>query len=295
MPDIGAAPVDEIQTFSGEISILPDNEYIAPTIDTLLAEARKVPAVASASTPEQQWVALVINHLVARLQSGDKQTDVISDMIDLTLLPTQGRAPQLLIDYANKFLPEDMAAQANALVAAMTPADVRATMWHLNEVAEAMRFNPEVQPGLHEAVTWAVNCAEDLSLRPADVVDEVIAAAVYPQLALGDRKAYEFFELGCSFFPKTIVPPSFIEPVVSDIPTLFFQGDLDAATPPSQARTVASHLTNATFVLFGSEGHIVMSKTPSCPGTITAQFLDNPAGELDTSCADAFRINFELP
>ncbi|MFN8459679.1 MAG: alpha/beta hydrolase [Anaerolineae bacterium] len=79
----------------------------------------------------------------------------------------------------------------------------------------------------------------------------------------GDRKSYEFFEVGCSFFPKTIIAPSFIEPAVSDIPTLFIQGDLDAATPPSQARTV-SHLTNATFVLFGSEGQEPSSKTPSC-------------------------------
>ena len=295
LPDIGAAPADEVQAVSDESRIHPDNDYVAPTIDALLAEAQKTPTVANASTPEQQWVALVINHLAARLQNGDKQTDVISDMIDLAILPAQGRDSQLLIDYANEFLPQDMATQANALVEAMTPADVRTTMWHLNEVAEAMRFNPEEQPGFHEEVTWAVNCAEDVSLRTADVLEAAIAAAAYPQLAQGDRKSYEFLERGCNFFPKTVVAPNFVEPVVSDTPVLFIQGDLDAATPPSQAREVAGHLSNATFVLFGSEGHVVASKTSTCPGAIAAQFLDNPAGELDTSCAEAFRINFELP
>lgn len=73
------------------------------------------------------------------------------------------------------------------------------------------------------------------------------------------------------------------------------QGDLDSQTPPSQARAVERNLTNTTFVLFESEGHVVASKTPSCPGAIAAQFLDNPTGEIDTSCAAGFVLNFELP
>ena len=294
-PDGESVPVEDIQIIPDESSILPDNDYIAPTIETLLAEAQQVPAVANASTPEEQWVALVINHLVTRLQSGEAQADVVFDTADLTVLPAKGRDPQVLIDYANKYLPEELAAQANALVEAMTPADVRATMWHIDEVAEAMRFNPELTPGYHEEVTWAVNCAEDVSFRTADVIDEAIAAAVYPQLATGGRKEYELFELICSLFPKTVVPLSFIEPVVSDIPVILIQGDLDTNTPPSQARDVESHLTNARYVPFNSKGHVVAAKTATCPGTIAAQFFNDPAGALDASCADPFVIEFELP
>ncbi|MCB9077870.1 MAG: alpha/beta fold hydrolase [Anaerolineaceae bacterium] len=283
------------QQVPDESAIIPDNDYIAPTIETLLAEAQQVPAVASPSSPEQQWVALTVNDLATRLQSGEEQTEVIRDMMELAALPAKGRDPQLLIDYANEYLPEEMAAQANALAEAMTPADVRATMWHLDEVADAMRFKPELQPGYHEEVTYAVNCAEDVTLRPASVVDEAIAAATYPQFAEFDGEAYKFFETACSYFPKTVVPPSFIEPVVSDIPVLLIQGDLDTNTPPSQARDVESHLTNATYVPFNTEGHVVAAGTATCPGTIAAQFLNDSTADLDTSCTDEFVITFELP
>jgi len=295
LPGAGAAPAEEIQTIADERAIMPDNEYIAPTIDALLAEAQKVATLTLSSTPQEQWVGLVINYLATRLQSEEEQTDVVRDLIELTILPTQGRDPQLLIAYANAYLPEETAAQTNTLVVSMTQADIRATMWHINEVAEAMSFSPDGQPGFHEEVTWAVNCAEDVGLRTADVLDEAIAAALYPQLATSDKKEYEFYELACSFFPESTIAPSFIEPVVSDIPTLLLQGDLDAQTPPSQAHTVERHLSNAQFVLFESEGHVVSGKTLSCPGTIAAQFLNDPTGGIDRSCADAFVINFEIP
>ncbi|MCB0164934.1 MAG: alpha/beta fold hydrolase, partial [Anaerolineae bacterium] len=289
----GAAEVP--QEVPDESAIIPDNDYIAPTIETLLAEAQQVPAVASPSSPEQQWVALAVNDLATRLQSGEEQTEVIRDMIELAILPAKGRDPQLLIDYANEYLPEELAAQANALVEAMTPADVRATMWHLDEVAEAMRIQSELVPGYHEEVTWAVNCAEDVTLRPADVIDEVTAAATYPQLADFGRETYEFFETACGFFPETIIPISFIEPVVSNIPVLLIQGDLDTSTPPYQARTVESYLTNATYVPFNTEGHVVAAQTATCPGTIAAQFLNDSTADLDTSCTEEYVINFELP
>jgi hypothetical protein len=291
----GPVATDTFQNVPDDSEILPDNDYIAPTIETLLAEAQNVPAVASAATPEQQWVALSINHLVTRLQEGETQTDVIRDMLEVTILPAKGRDPQLLIDYANEYLPEELAAQANTLVEAMTPADVRATMWHLNEVAEAMRFNPEQQAGYHEEVTFAVNCAEDVALQSADVMDEVITAATYPHLIVKPKEEYEYIETACSFFPDSNIDPSFAEPVVSDTPVLLLQGDLDTNTPPSQARDVESHLTNATYVPFNTEGHVVTAQTAPCPGTIAAQFLANPAGTLDTSCTEEFVIDFELP
>ena len=298
IPDLPAAaePVFEVPD---EASIVPDNDYIAPTIATLLAEAQQVPAVANASTPAEQWVALVINNLVARLQSGEAQADVVLDTADLGILPAKGRDPQLLIDYANEHLPEALAAQANALVEPMSPADIRATMWHLNEVADAMRFSTGLASSFSQEILFATNCAEDLKLNTADAVDEVVAAAAYPQFAAGGveggKELFAFYELLCSFFPDTIIPRSFIEPVASDIPVLLLQGDLDVNTPTLAAREVASHLTNNTFVLFGTEGHVVAALSATCPGTIATQFLNDPTGALDVSCAEAYVIDFVLP
>jgi hypothetical protein len=79
------------------------------------------------------------------------------------------------------------------------------------------------------------------------------------------------------------------------VPALLLQGSLDVQTPPSEARATASTLENGVFVLFESEGHVVGGKDAQCPGAISTQFLNNPSGEIDTSCADAFILNFELP
>jgi pimeloyl-ACP methyl ester carboxylesterase len=289
----GTAPVEEVTVIEDEQTVFPDNEFIAASIETLLTEAET--AVSDAATPEEQWVALMVDNLNQRLTAGEAQPEIVRDMIELSGLPYRGLDKQVLIDHATEYLPEDVATEANAIVEPMTDEDVRATMWHIYEIAAAMSFGGEDVAGLHYGYLFAVNCPEDVDLRTAAVVEEALAAAAYPQLAEAGSESWQLYEIACGFYPDADIDASFIEPVVSDVPALLLQGSLDVQTPPSEARATASTLENGVFVLFESEGHVVGGKDAQCPGAISTQFLNNPSGEIDTSCADAFVLNFELP
>lgn len=289
----GETPATE---FPDEQDMLPDNEYVAPTIETLLAEAQNSAVVNRADTPQKQWVAGVITNLAARLDGGEDAIEVISDLIEFGFLPAMGRDRQVLIEFVNEYMPEDVAAQLNGLAEGMTERDVRATMWHINEIAAAMSFAEESVTGLHPLVTYAVNCPESVVFHSQADVDAAVAAAEFPQLDEFDETSWPLFANGCSIFPKTeYIEADFLDPLDSDTPALVIQGAMDTQTPLSGAEEVAGYFAGSHIVVFNSEGHVVASKTSDCPGTIAAQFLDDPASELDAGCADAFVINFVLP
>ncbi len=79
-------------------------------------------------------------------------------------------------------------------------------------------------------------------------------------------------------------------PPAPQTPILMLQGELDAATPVEGARTVAQHFDGPgqTYVEFPGGAHAV---SDACGRQIAAQFLNNPAATLDTTCAQ----NSELP
>jgi pimeloyl-ACP methyl ester carboxylesterase len=296
-PSFGAAaPAVPVTEFADEQAMLPDNQYVAPSIEVLLAEAQKAATVTLADTPQKQWVALVINDLSTRLQGGEAQVEILPDLVEFAFLPAKGRDAQILVDFANEQMPEALAAQLNALAEGMTVRDVRATMWHIEEVAAAMSFVGEEVTGMHELVLYAVNCPESVVFHSQADVDAAMAAAEFPQLDEFEAYSWPLFAAACGFFPKTeTIDASFLEPVRSDVPALIIQGAMDIQTPLSGARELAGYLTNSQMVEFNSEGHVVASKTGDCPGTISAQFLDDPLGDLDVSCAEEFVIDFALP
>jgi pimeloyl-ACP methyl ester carboxylesterase len=286
-------PVTEIED---EQAMLPDNEFVAPSIEVLLAEAQKAGTVTRADTPQKQWVALVINELSTRLQGGEAQVEVLGALVEFALLPAKGRDAQILVDFANEQMPEALATQLNALAEGMTVRDVRATMWHIEEVAAAMSFVGEQVTGMHELVLYAINCAESVVFHSQADVDAAMGAAEFPQLDEFEAYSWPLFATGCGFFPKTeTIDASFLEPVRSEIPALIIQGAMDIQTPLSGARELAGYFPNSQLVEFNSEGHVVASKTGSCPGTITAQFLADPLSPVDASCAQEFVIQFALP
>ncbi len=82
------------------------------------------------------------------------------------------------------------------------------------------------------------------------------------------------------------LPDSFSRPVRSKIPALVFAGSLDPITPASDSKRASKTLTNSTYVELAGWGHAV-TKGTDCPRAIRQAFLDDPAAELDVSCADA--------
>jgi hypothetical protein len=120
---------------------------------------------------------VVINNLATRLQAGEDQTEVLRDMVNSAFLPAEGLDPQNLKDFADEEMPAEVAAFLNELVDSMTKVDIRATLWHINNVADRMRFIPFQHEGFRDGLSWAVNCAEDINLVDPGIIHEVIAAA----------------------------------------------------------------------------------------------------------------------
>ncbi len=79
-------------------------------------------------------------------------------------------------------------------------------------------------------------------------------------------------------------PPPLV-PLNAEMPTLVLAGQFDPNATPTASRHVADLIgPHAQWVEFAHSGHSVRSTSP-CASRIVADFVDQPARPLDTSCA----------
>lgn len=71
--------------------------------------------------------------------------------------------------------------------------------------------------------------------------------------------------------------------VVSDIPTLLVNGQLDPITPPSNAKQAVKSLENGHYAEFKEEGHNFFN---ACFMKVSLEFFDAPTKMPDFSCTD---------
>jgi pimeloyl-ACP methyl ester carboxylesterase len=82
------------------------------------------------------------------------------------------------------------------------------------------------------------------------------------------------------------IGPAPLVPIGTAVPALVLSGAFDPVTRPSLSQHVAALIgSNARWVEFPRVGHNVRGFSP-CGAKIAADFIDNPAQSLDTSCAD---------
>ncbi|MBV8119146.1 MAG: alpha/beta fold hydrolase [Alphaproteobacteria bacterium] len=119
-----------------------------------------------------------------------------------------------------------------------------------------------------------------------------------PGASLLDRlQLYGF----CNDWSK--IGPAPLVPIRTAVPTLVLAGEFDPVTRPSQSRHVAATIgPKARWVEFPRMGHNVSTPRASngrafspCGAKIAADFIDNPAQSLDTSCADRGALIRFLP
>jgi pimeloyl-ACP methyl ester carboxylesterase len=85
-------------------------------------------------------------------------------------------------------------------------------------------------------------------------------------------------------WPLPVLPDDHLEPVRSDVPTLFLSGELDWNTPPAQAEAAARGFTNATLITVGNAGHEQTYPHPEARAAVT-RFL---RGESVAGLAPAY-------
>jgi len=150
---------------------------------------------------------------------------------------------------------------------------------------------------MSRGMTYSVVCSEDLIGRtPDDLLDIELALPRQLRSDVEDELVIEYGIFGvCENWPVEEADPSFKDPLVSDIPTLILEGELDPVTPPEYGRLVAGHLSNAYFFEFPGFGHAGES-TSECALSITAAFINDPTTEPDATCmAEMPGLAFDVP
>jgi pimeloyl-ACP methyl ester carboxylesterase len=112
---------------------------------------------------------------------------------------------------------------------------------------------------------------------------------------LGDYMVNDFRN-ACAQWPRAKIPPSYFQPLESDIPTVLFSGERDPTTPAEFAKDVARHLSNGKHIIFPHGGH--GNADGPCGMSIVKAFLKTKSVKgLDTACAAAVSstVPFAVP
>ena len=147
-----------------------------------------------------------------------------------------------------------------------------------------------LEQSISDGMMNSINCAEETLLNtPADLDASI---AEFPEYAGVMRES--FLLTGADAIDRCLAwgalpaEPGFSTAVTSTIPTLLLAGQLDVQTPIAWARQAAESLPNGRLIELPWLGH-VSSAQHICPAGIVAQFVEDPAAELDTSCIEKLK------
>lgn len=129
-----------------------------------------------------------------------------------------------------------------------------------------------IPDGLYLSVT----CAEDVSAIGPN------AAALQAGTFLGDFRLRQQRD-ACAAWTAAEIPPSFREPIVSDVPVLILSGERDPVTPARSGYQVQEFLTGSAHLVVPDGGHGWFGLTGTeCIQALEQRFLETAdAGTLD--------------
>jgi pimeloyl-ACP methyl ester carboxylesterase len=136
-------------------------------------------------------------------------------------------------------------------------------------------------------VRLAILCSEGLHRIDVNTLDARTAGTFLGAVPVRFQMRW------CEHWPRADIPEAFFKPVVSDIPTLLLNGELDAVTPPSYAEHVKAGLSNGQVVLLPNRSHADVD--PCVFATIEAFVMDGGRSRVDSACLkQTTAIDFKL-
>jgi pimeloyl-ACP methyl ester carboxylesterase len=108
---------------------------------------------------------------------------------------------------------------------------------------------------------------------------EALQAHTLPQFVRADNDRWTQW---CKAWNVPDVSATLSQAVVSDVPALFFRGNLSPDGNPNWIPTIARGLSNVQTVVFPTLGSDLLASGPPCLSALRRQFLENPAVTLDT-------------
>ncbi len=133
------------------------------------------------------------------------------------------------------------------------------------------------EPGGETGYHFSVICAESIAF----ITDQEVAEQTKGSF-LGSFLVNAYREV-CRVWPHSHLPDSFLEPVISSVPTLIFSGERDPVTPPSKGAALAALWPNSVHVVIPHGGHGTFSP---CYLEMVKHLIEtgSPQG-IDRSCA----------
>ena len=158
---------------------------------------------------------------------------------------------------------------------------------------------PDEFKGINIGVYISMMCHEHILAG----TPEELQAVLDTQKDLG--KYYQWFFFGnakdifntCEVWGSTPPAQGEKDPVISDIPSLIFEGAYDPVTPPSYGKQVAQNLSHSYYLEFPNQGHTpLFGDTTGCASSILQSFLTDPNHEPQQACmAELPSVNFVTP
>jgi len=164
-------------------------------------------------------------------------------------------------------------------------------------VVANLLYYRDAYPTVPLVITWAKNGArEPLASVTAKLYEAALTRQVATTTAVecrdrphlrGATPASDDIFAGLSGVCDTWAPlgPPLLIPAASTVPTLILAGAIDPVAEPRESHRIATIIgSNAQWIQFPEVGHNVRAFSP-CARRIVADFIDQPDGRLDVSCA----------
>jgi len=148
------------------------------------------------------------------------------------------------------------------------------------------------QSGYVEGLFFANLCKEEFPFESPEAIEGTGRGD--PIVEATARTVKRIFP-ACTGFAVGKPDPIDNQPVVSTIPTLILNGEIDAGCPVELAQAAVERLENGQLAVFPNTTHSIRWQS-SCAQRIFDRFLDAPRETVDTSCiaADHATFDFEL-
>jgi pimeloyl-ACP methyl ester carboxylesterase len=253
--------------------------------ELLRAEA----ALAQTQRPASQWVQRVRDQ-IATLPEAEQFVET-ANFYGIGYQSGKPRNRETLLAYVNETFEGDLAQALTADVNALSEVEVR----HVYEIVSAFWGNViPLEAKVATGMFRSFDCREGVAFSDRAATEAVVAELAMPALAADEYvSAIDSYNI-CQVWPVEPAPAREHTLLESDIPTLVLQGRYDTQTNSEEGRRATEGLSNGRYVEFSSAGHMVFQFS-DCAKDIGVAFINNPGGELNTSCTEALVPEFVLP
>jgi pimeloyl-ACP methyl ester carboxylesterase len=145
---------------------------------------------------------------------------------------------------------------------------------------------------LATGMSYSVICAEEYPYRNTQASPAITTNFLASTRVVVDHLPAEFHAELCEIW--NVPPASSLDSIAltSAIPTLLLSSDANYRAPPDWSMLAADSLPMSQLVILHGPSPGLLGSS-SCVNRITRQFLDNPAGDVDTDCIlDMPRVDY---